>query len=588
MSTRPLPPEQVRAALEEILGWSELARSPQLSKFLKHIVEAKLRGDEAGIKAYSIAVDVFGRPATFDPQTDPIVRVQARRLRGLLQEFYRQNRGQSDIRITLPVGRYVPEFESMRAEADDVVPDSPVPAAPVTEPAAPARAPPAAESSRRLGSRFWGQAVAALSLVLALGLLLAGLQVLREPPPVPVEAALPREPTVYVSAFSNLVGLASLDLFSSRLNDQLSSVLAQFEDVDVGFVEPRATPDKSEGTFLLSGTIAEAPGGIAVTAVLTEIVTGAAVWNLGLELPMPAGDNAIVAATAARKIMRELGPFRGPVHAQGRKWLDANAQQIPAVNGYICLLTYRYAREGADPAAIAKAIDCHDRLLAQQPDLPLALAALAWLRGRVIYNGAGPDDRMDVAMAGPAEMAERARRLAPESSFAHEQLASIQSWQENFQTAQRNYAIALGFEPLNTDARAGYAITLARLGNWDEAAQQARFAIADAPSPSPWYHSIPALIALREDRLQQAIKDGRIAARGSELGAIVALAAGGLAGDTQAIADFEPRVMSTETLRRLGILPWLGIRIKDEGTLTKIAAGLRAAGIPESALTAPF
>ena len=77
--------DQVRAALDELLNWSELGRSPQLSRFLKHIVEAKLRGEEANIKAYSIAVDVLGRPPTFDPQLDPIVRVQARRLRGLLQ-----------------------------------------------------------------------------------------------------------------------------------------------------------------------------------------------------------------------------------------------------------------------------------------------------------------------------------------------------------------------------------------------------------------------------------------------------------------------------------------------------------------------
>lgn len=587
MSTRSLPPEQVRAALEEVLGWSELARSPQLSKFLKHIVEAKLRGDEAGIKAYSIAVDVFGRPPTFDPQTDPIVRVQARRLRGLLQEFYRQNLGTNDVRITLPVGRYVPEFESMRAEEAGAAAVSPTAAAVFDEPEPAAPAPP--RSSRRSGRRrFWGQAVAVLLLLLVLGSLLAGLQMLREPSPAPIEADVPGEPTVYVSAFSNLTGLASLDLFASRLNDHLSSVLAQFEDVQVGFVEPGAPLDKSESAFVLSGTIAEAAGGIEVTAVLTEGATGTAVWKLGLELPMPAGDNSIVAATAARKITRELGPFRGPIHVRARRWLDANAQQIPAVNGYICLLTYRYAREGADPAALAKAIDCHDRLLAQQPELPLALAALAWLKGRVIYSGVRPEDRLDAAMTAPAELAERARSLAPESSFAHEQLASIQSWQENFQTAQRNYAIALGFEPLNTDARAGYAITLARVGDWVQAAQQAQFAIADTPWPSPWYYSIPALIALREDRLQQAIKDGRIAAQGSELGAIVALAAGGLADDTQAIADLEPLVMSTESLRRLGILPWLRIRIKDSETLDGITTGLRAAGIPETALTAPF
>ena len=69
---------EVRSALEELLGWPGISRSPQLSELLRYVVERTLSGDEASIKAYSIAVDVFGRAQTFDPQSDPIVRVQAR------------------------------------------------------------------------------------------------------------------------------------------------------------------------------------------------------------------------------------------------------------------------------------------------------------------------------------------------------------------------------------------------------------------------------------------------------------------------------------------------------------------------------
>ena len=593
VSTRAPSPEQVRAALGEILGWSELIRSPQLSKFLKHIVDAKLAGDEASIKAYSIAVDVFGRPATFDPQTDPIVRVQARRLRGLLQEFYRQKLGQSGTRITLPVGRYVPEFEFLEAEdssggaetASDAPPASPVSTA-VSPPATTVETPPA----RSFGRRVWLQAVAAMALVLLIVALLAGLQILRAPPlpETPAGPAVPGEPTVYISSFTNLSEIPALDMFVSRLNDQLSSLLAQFEDVQVGFVEPGKPPDKVEGSFLLSGTLATSGSGIEVTAVLTEMATGSAVWNRNMQQAMPGVDDEVVVAAAARQIMRELGPFRGPVHAQGRRWLDAHPLQIPAVNGYICLLTYRYARESNSPAAIAKSLDCHDRLLAQQPDVPLALAARAWLEGRAIYSRVAPGEPLDVALAEPMGLAERAVSLAPESSFAHEQLASLYNLGESFERAQRHYAIALGFEPLNTDARASYAVTLSRANDWEQARQQAEMALADSPNPSPWYYYMPSLIALRDGRLAQAIEYGRIAAQGGDLGAIVALAAGGLLGDPLAISEFEPWVLSMESVRRIGILPWVAIRIKDPVVTGQLAKGLAAAGIPESALTAQF
>ncbi len=569
-------------------------RSPQLSKFLKHIVEAKLNGDEASIKAYSIAVDVFGRPPTFDPQTDPIVRVQARRLRGLLQEFYRQNLGQTGTRITLPVGRYIPEFEFVDAE------ESPEFTAPVAE-AAPANVADTSVSARsaaegetppasRFGRRFWVQAIAAMSLVLLIGGLLAGLQILRAPPPpeTPAGPAIPEEPTVYISSFTNLSELPTLNVFVSRLNDRLSALLAQFEDVQVGFVEPGKPLEKRVGGFLLSGTVAKIITGIEVTAVLTDVNTGSAVWNRTIGQAMPSGDDEAAVASAARRIMREVGAFRGPVHLQGRRWLDENTPQIPAVNGYICMLTYRYAREFANATAIAKALDCHERLLAQQPDLPLAVAAQAWLEGRVIYNGINPSDRVDIALADQTAMAERAVRLAPESSFAYEQLAAIQNWTENYAAAQRNYAISLGFVPLNTDARAGYALTLARVGDWQQAAQQAQFAIADTPYPPPWYYTLPALIAFREERFGQAIKDGTTAAQAGEVGALVALAAAGLSQNQEVIADLQPRVMSMESLRRHGVMPWLRIRIKDEAVLTQLAKGLAAAGIPESALTAQF
>jgi TolB-like protein len=427
-----------------------------------------------------------------------------------------------------------------------------------------------------------------MSVVLLLGLLLFGLQVLRSPAPDPAAANLPQEPTVYLSALTSLSDLPALTAYTSALNDQLSSVLAQFEDVQVGFFEAGEVVTKSEGSFLLSGTVASSASGIEVTVVLTDAVNGAAVWNLRFNQPMPGLNTEAVATLAARRIMRELGPFRGPVHAHGRHWLDENVQQLPAVNAYVCLLTYRYAREFVNPAAIAKAIDCHDRLLKQQPDLPLALAADAWLHGRVVTNNASPDDLLATALAQQADQAERARQLAPESSFAYEQVGAIQDWQENYATAQRSFAIALGFEPLNTDARANYAITLARSGDWSGAMRQAQFAISDTPYPSPWYYALPSLIAFRDGRLERSIEDARIAAQGSEIGAIVALAAAGLADDRQAITDFQARVMGTESLRRYGILPWLGVRIRDDGLLAKVAEGLRAGGIPESALTAQF
>ena len=587
MSTHAPSPEQVRAALGELLSWSELIRSPQLSKFLKHIVDAKLAGDEASIKAYSIAVDVFGRPPSFDPQSDPIVRVQARRLRGLLQEFYRQNLGKTGTRITLPVGRYVPEFDFLEISETESASSAPAQTLATVTPDAATSAPPLA-AEPRFGRRFWAQAAAGLAVVLALGLLLFGINFWRTPQVLSSTPIPPDEPTVYVSAFSNLSKVPSLDRFVVQLSNELSTYLAQFEDVTVKFVEP-GQPVKADGTgFQLTGTVAAAGSGIEVRVLLSETDNGSIVWTRTLRQSTPGIEDTTVAANTARQVMRELGSFRSPIHAEGRRWLDENTKLIPAVNPYICLLTYRYAREATSPSAIAKSLDCNERLIAQKPDEPLALAALSWLESRAIYSRVQPGDALEAALAEPVRLAERAITLAPESSFAHEQFAAVQNLEENFGRAQRHYAIALGFQQLNTDARAGYAVALSRSGDWDQAERQAQFSIADTAYPAPWYYYIPALVALRNGDYAAAIENGRLASQAGEVGVLVALAAAGLAHDEQAILELQPRAMNLESLRRIGIIPWLSIRIKDQTVLHRVSEGLAAAGIPESALTSQF
>ena len=74
-------PEEVRAALEHMAASEGFRSSPQLATFLRFIVEAVLRGERGRIKAYTIAVEALGRDERFDPQADPIVRVEATRLR---------------------------------------------------------------------------------------------------------------------------------------------------------------------------------------------------------------------------------------------------------------------------------------------------------------------------------------------------------------------------------------------------------------------------------------------------------------------------------------------------------------------------
>src|SRR4051794_33795449 len=107
--------EAFRAALARVVASEPFRHAPRLVAFLTFVVEKTLSGEAAAIKGYTIATQALGRPDDFDPQTDPIVRVEAGRLRRALQTYYAGEGADDPIRIGIPLGSYVACFEQ-RAE----------------------------------------------------------------------------------------------------------------------------------------------------------------------------------------------------------------------------------------------------------------------------------------------------------------------------------------------------------------------------------------------------------------------------------------------------------------------------------------
>ena len=106
--------EPVRAQLDRILASAPFADAERARSFLRFVVERALEGRSGEIKESVIAVEALGRNTSFDPKSDPIVRVEAGRLRDRLSSYY-EGEGEVDfVLISLPKGRYVPEFSERR------------------------------------------------------------------------------------------------------------------------------------------------------------------------------------------------------------------------------------------------------------------------------------------------------------------------------------------------------------------------------------------------------------------------------------------------------------------------------------------
>src|SRR5579864_5147069 len=113
----PIPGDSIRVQLEKILASSRFAHSGRLKRFLRFSVEETLAGRADNLKEYTLALEVFDKAASHDPGADPIVRVEARRLRVRLKEYYDTDGRGDRIRIDIPKGAYIPTFERVAPHA---------------------------------------------------------------------------------------------------------------------------------------------------------------------------------------------------------------------------------------------------------------------------------------------------------------------------------------------------------------------------------------------------------------------------------------------------------------------------------------
>ena len=119
--------QEIGAHLDRIEASSGFARAGRLVRFLRFVVDETLAGRGKQIKEYSIAVGVFGRPSSYDPQVDSLVRVQASLLRTRLSEYYSVEGSAETIRIEIPKGGYEPVIRRTPATVAPAPPVAPVP-----------------------------------------------------------------------------------------------------------------------------------------------------------------------------------------------------------------------------------------------------------------------------------------------------------------------------------------------------------------------------------------------------------------------------------------------------------------------------
>jgi tetratricopeptide (TPR) repeat protein len=453
-------PEDVRSILARVLASGRFVRSRRASQLLSYLVEATLSGRGENIKAFSIAVDVFGKDQSFDADNDTLVRVQAGRLRDMLETYFEGEGRDAPVLITMPRGGYVLHFQTRHISMAElplvsgVVPimaqgrtpafQMPVEvSAPITT-----SAPVAMGGTAGFLARWQGKAVA-IALVLLAGL---GVLFMREPAPKPVVGVRP-------AVIRLLVAKSAGDAHERAVLQSIRAVASRFSDFDTIARDEGGTPTSSSWpedyrlrieknalgeTFAISLSAEHVATGTVVGSVRTSLTTRSSLDDL---LPL---EQALV------KLLQPYGAIYTDYQRRG--------DYSPVMRCMI--LREDYIPDQTDERH-EKARECAEELIAAGVEDARVYNVLSFmhLEEHTDQRNLRPGDPLRRAI----NAAQRAIEISPTSGEAHERLMTVYALTGDFEQMVQAGRRAMVLNPANSSAMDTFAARLNYRGQHAEA-----------------------------------------------------------------------------------------------------------------------
>ncbi len=487
----------VRAELERILASRCFQQAGRASHFLRFVVEETLAGSGQRLKGYTIGVEVFGRPADFDAQSDALVRVEAGRLRRRLVEYYAGEGAGSRLRIELPRGSYAVDYRFADGEEQ---------AAPALPTAANATPPPAPASQ----GFPWRSAALLLAtlLVAAAGVIGWQQMQLREAARTVAEAPERSDwPRLVVVPFENLSDDDSLTALAASVTEEVMLKLGM-HDVFViasraSWYGPRSSDERNlaaaaAGGYVLTGSIRGIGTQARIAVRLLEADTGAQLWTAAYDEPFSANQVRALEERVARDVASVAAPY-GPIFdaelARARRSIEA-----PKLRD--CFATYHEYRRRIAARAYAEAVECYESLSMRQPGEAQVWAGLAMLYvdEYAASFGRTGDQALESARAATA----KALALDRDDFRANLALTRVQFY-DGDPAFRESIHRSLALRPNNAQALAQGGFLLAVTGDSAQGLLLGQRARALSKTPPALLNLTYAVTYLREQRFSEAL-----------------------------------------------------------------------------------
>ncbi len=497
-----LSADAIRAAVGRVLASPGFDVPDRAKRFLTYVVEETLAGRGERIKAYSIATEVFGRNSDFDAQVDPVVRIEAGRLRRALEHYYLTAGRDDEIVITIPKGGYLPIFEIRRMSVSTAPPRSVEPEQLGTiEP----------EAGPQLLSRSAMLALAALlglAAVLAVALLVASLAIWdlsSERAGTPLNAPAADVPRILVQQFEDLTGTPASAIITKGLTQEIIGRIAKFRELVVVAAPPASGPQFSSTahdpeSYILQGSVHLEDDKLRLTAKVVSdgSVVWANIYDDDLDVRTMLEVQKDIASQVATAIARPYG-----VIFQANSMRDAQNAPDDWV-AYACTLSYYAYRGNFDPEVGETVRNCLEQSVARFPDYATAWALLSLiyidkLRYRRALDAADPAflDRAAVA-------ARRALELDPENVRALQAQMMVLSFRNDIDAALEIGERAISINPNDPELIYEYGVRLATYGEWALGERFIVKALDRNPSPSAQLEASLALCLYMQRQYRDA------------------------------------------------------------------------------------
>jgi adenylate cyclase len=399
--------EKIERQLHRILDSPEFNAAQQQRKFFKFVVKETLAGREDEIKGYTIATCVFGRGADFDQNSDPIVSVQANRLRRALERYYLVAGKEDSIVIDIPKGTYVPMF----CEQVSVVSDT---------------------------------------------------NVYDKVPDITIQDTWPG---ILIQPFENLTGNPEKDFIGTGFSTELTVEIARFQNIKVLYApkEQERASSESNIRFILKGNIREDSSGIKVSVYLTDTKTGEQIWGdahrSNLEAAQLIAFQEEVAQIVAAKIAGEFGIIS--------KSLSVESKNKPTekLKTYEAILRFYEYEQTFTPENFLKAMEALEHAANIEPS-----CGQVWtLLGQLYANIYGLDfPGFEKPLEKAIEYAVKGAHMNPDNQRALGTVALVHMFANELSAAlaEVNRALALNPNSLFVLDGLGYILTL--IGEWEK------------------------------------------------------------------------------------------------------------------------